>query len=147
MLTNLGTDRTHMTLDFVSASLICHADVTVTVRSNRAPRRNFPAKPSLHRRLPPGCNGCAGKSRNPQCSRRWLEVCPTDSRVLLRTVACPSRVQKVSGPKSRGPPFHGPPGAVWSVSHVSIFEIWLKCSKSRFRSKFQDFLRFDSGKY
>ena len=30
--------------------------------SYRAPRRNFPDKPSLHRRLPPACNGGSPKN-------------------------------------------------------------------------------------
>ena len=63
------------------------------------------------------------------CSRRWMEVRPLDSRLFLRTVARPSRVLHVSGAKSRGPPFHGPPGSPWSVLDISIFEIWKKLFK------------------
>ena len=38
--------------------------VATGLGSDRAPRRNFPAKPSLHRRLPPDCNGCLSVQEN-----------------------------------------------------------------------------------
>lgn len=56
--------------------------------SFRAPRRNFPDKPSLHRRLPLGCNGCRyGKYRFFEC----FGMVRIDSRSLLPAVACPLR--------------------------------------------------------
>ena len=72
----------------------------------RAPRRNFPDKPSLHRRLPPGCYGCSssGKYR----FSIFFGAFAIDSRALLRTVACPARALNVFIAKSRGPLIHGP---------------------------------------
>ena len=91
----------------------------------RAPRRNFPAKPSLHRRLSPGCyvRAKSGKSRNLQCSRRCLRGCAADSRVLHRTGPCPSRVLKVFGAKSRVGEFHVHGGGLWKCLQIknSIF--------------------------
>ena len=45
---------------------------------------------------------------------------------LLRTVACPSRVLKVSGAKSRVAQFHGHDGPLWTSWQDPNFEIWTK---------------------
>ena len=60
--------------------------------------------------FPQPVTGVPTKSRKnviSKFSRVRLATCAADSRILWRTVACPSRVLQVSGAKSRVLQFHG----------------------------------------
>ena len=116
----------------------------------RAPRRNFPAKPSFHRRLPPGCYGCA--SQIPKIAKFPM--------FEMMVGVMRSRLQ--SSPSHWGLPQSCTEGFWSEIRPARISWSWwytLKMftrskfqyldqnrPKSRFQSKFQNFLRFDGGK-
>ena len=105
----------------------------ISVGNYRAPRRNFPDKPSLHRRLPPGCNGCRyGKYR----FFEFFGVFAIDSIAVLRAEACPLRFLNSHKKISRGPP----------IFILKNFIFW-KFSENFPKSRFFDFQRnFDENR-